>query len=73
MGLFRTDTINTGPQTFSTTIPFPLIPATYHGQPNLSLLYKNPATGLPVYYKEVALIAHPYQKDSTISSTQQII
>lgn len=73
MGLFRTDTIITGPQTFSSALAFPLIPENYHDRPNLSALYKNPETGLPVYYKEVALIAHPYQKDSSISSLQQII
>lgn len=73
MGLFRRDTIITGPQTFNAALAFPLIPATYHGQPNLSSLYKDPATGLPVYFKEVAVLAHPYQKDSTISSRQQII
>lgn len=73
MGLFRTDTIITGPQTFSATLPFPFIPGNYQGQPNLSGLYKNPATGLPVFYKEVGLIAHPYQQDSIITSLQQII
>lgn len=73
MGLFRSDTIITGPQTFNSSLAFPIIPSTYHGQPNLSSLYKDPTTGLPVYYKEVALLAHPYQKDSAIASLEQIV
>ncbi|MGZ8541883.1 MAG: glycosyl hydrolase, partial [Chitinophagaceae bacterium] len=73
MGLFRTDTIITGPQTLSSTLSFPIIPETYQGRPNLSALYKNSATGLPVFYKEVGVIAHPYQEDSVITSLQQII
>jgi hypothetical protein len=73
MGLFRKDTIITGPQTFSGTIPFPLIPETYQGRKNLSAKYRDPQTGLPAFYKEVALIAHPYQKDSSISSLKQIV
>jgi alpha-L-rhamnosidase/Glycosyl hydrolases family 2, sugar binding domain len=73
MGLFRADTIIVGPQTFSSTLEFPLIPEKYHDRPNLSALHKNPKTGLPVFYKEVALIAHPYKKDSSISSLQNII
>ena len=73
MGLFRKDTIVTGPQSFSSTIPFPVIPERYQGRRNLSAKYKDPQTGLPVFYKEVALIAHPYQKDSSISSLQQMV
>lgn len=73
MGLFRKDTILTGPQSFSGTIPFPTIPENYQGRKNLSSKYRNPETGLPVYYKEVALLAHPYQKDSSMSSVQQIV
>jgi hypothetical protein len=73
MGLFRTDTIITGPQIFSAVLTFPVIPENYNKRPNLSALYRNPETGRPVFYKEVALIAHPYQNDSSIASLQQII
>ena len=73
MGLFREDTILTGPQSFEGTIPFPTIPERYQGRKNLSGMYKNPQTGLPMYYKEVALLAHPFQGDSSISSLEQII
>lgn len=73
MGLFRSDTIVNGPQTFSSALPFPVIPSNYQGRPNLSSLYKNPSTGHPVFYKEVATMAHPYQKDSTITALHQII
>src|SRR4030095_16908299 len=73
MGLFRSDTIITGPQTFSSKLSFPLIPEEYQRRRNLSSLHKDPKTGLPVFYKEVAIIAHPYQKDSSISSLQNII
>ena len=73
MGLFRKDTIVKGPQKFSATIPFPMIPENYQGRRNLSSRYKNPLTGLPVFYKEVAVVAHPYRKDSAISSFREIV
>ena len=71
MGLFRKDTIVTGPANFSAAIPFPAIPAMY-GE-GRTLLSFDSVTGLPVYYKEVALLAHPMQQDSVIRSVSQVI
>lgn len=72
MGLFHSDTVIRGPQEFSSVLPFPKIPEKYGGRPNLSSQYQNPQTGLPAYYKEIAVIAHPYQRDSTINSIDKI-
>jgi hypothetical protein len=71
MGLFRKDTIVSGPMDFSATIPFPSIPATYNKQNNILSL--DSLTGLPTYFREVALLAHPVIPDSTISSLNEII
>ncbi len=71
MGLFRRDTIVAGPVNFSAAIPFPAIPSTYHNQQNL--LSIDSKTGLPVYYNEVALLAHPLNADSTIGSLSQVV
>jgi hypothetical protein len=71
MGLFRRDTIVKGPMNFSAAIPFPEIPSTYNNSKTLVQL--NSVTGLPVYYKEVATLAHPIQTDSTIRSLNDVI
>lgn len=71
MGLFRKDTIVKGPVNFSSSIPFPVIPSTYGGRK--TLLSFDPLTGLPTYYKEVALLAHPVNKDSVIHKLNDII
>jgi hypothetical protein len=71
MGLFRSDTIVTGPAVFNATIPFPVI-AEKNGGKN-SLLQLDAATGFPLYYKEVGLIAHPFNADSTINDFKSVI
>ncbi|HZH96620.1 MAG TPA: glycosyl hydrolase, partial [Flavisolibacter sp.] len=71
MGLFRKDTIVTGPGEFNTSLPFPAMIKNSDGKP--SLLQYNPSTGLPAYYREVGLVAHPLNADSTISDTKNII
>ncbi|HTE25891.1 glycosyl hydrolase [Flavitalea sp.] len=71
MGLFRKDTIVNGPINFSSAISFPVIPATYHNQKNL--LSVDPKSGLPTYFKEVALIAHPINSDSALGSLNEVI
>ncbi len=63
MGLFKSDTIVSGPVTFKSSLPFPKIPDQYN---NYKTLVSRNADGLPVYYREVALIAHPIRKDSII-------
>jgi SAM-dependent methyltransferase len=71
MGLFRKDTIINGPLNFSSAISFPVIPATYQNQKNL--LSIDPKSGLPTYFKEVALLAHQINPDSALSSLNQVI
>jgi hypothetical protein len=72
MGLFRKDTIVTGPGVFTASIPFPFIPERKEGA-NKALLQRSATTGLPVYYKEVALIAHPVVADSFVNNTNSVI
>jgi hypothetical protein len=60
MGLFRTDTVVTGPSVFRGVIPYPEYPEVLKGK------------GLP-WYSEVALLAVPDVPDSTIISTSMII
>jgi hypothetical protein len=71
MGLFRTDTIVQGPLHFTGNIPFPKIPDSYGGKPVIQ--NRNAKTGLPVFYKEVALLAHRFESDSAISSMDHIV
>jgi hypothetical protein len=72
MGLFRKDTIVTGPGVFSASIAFPFIPEKKQGS-NKTLLQRDANTELPVYYKEVALIAHPVTGDSLVNNTSSVI
>jgi hypothetical protein len=71
MGLFRKDTIVTGPGEFNASLPFPVMNENRAGK--TSLLQYNPLTGLPIYYKEVALLAHPIKDDSTIPDTKKTV
>jgi hypothetical protein len=64
MGLFRSDTVLTGPIEFNGELPFPNIPSEYGGKKTLVQRDRN---GLPVFYKEVALILHPLTRDSLIN------
>ncbi|MDQ2656725.1 MAG: hypothetical protein M3Y60_04825 [Bacteroidota bacterium] len=71
MGLFRSDTIVQGPARFAAAIPFPHIPAKFGGR-NM-ILHNDPGTGLPVFYREVAVLAHPVNADSSIVATSDIV
>jgi hypothetical protein len=71
MGLFRKDTIVNGPLVFNATIPFPFIAEKNEGRE--MLVQRDAATRLPVFYKEVGILAHPLQPDSSISDTGSII
>ncbi len=66
MGLFRSDTVITGPAVFNGSLPFPHIPGEYG---NRKTLVQRNGDGLPVYYKEVATILHPLKNDSLLRST----
>ena len=61
MGLFRTDTLISGPVRFSGMLPLPQYPE----------VLKN--FGSSPFYREVALLACPYKEDSTLSGPQEII
>ncbi|MEO5980521.1 MAG: glycosyl hydrolase [Chryseolinea sp.] len=72
MGLFKKDTIISGPAEFNGVIPFPFIPERRRGE-NKTLLQRDSVSGLPLYYKEVGLIAHPLNADSSISNATYVI
>jgi hypothetical protein len=71
MGLFRSDTVIEGPRIFFGPISFPQIPKKYGNDE--TLVQFDPATGLPVYYREVAYLAHPVTSDSSIASLKQVV
>ena len=70
MGLFRSDTVVNGPGRFNHALPFPAAPRTY-GRSRV-IPSHNPQTGLPLYYKEVAVLAHPVSADSVIDPDKVI-
>jgi hypothetical protein len=63
MGLFRSDTVILGPTIFKEKLPFPHIPPEYGNRKNL---IKRDASGLPVVYREVALLMHQLSDDSVV-------
>ncbi|MEO6636924.1 MAG: glycosyl hydrolase [Ginsengibacter sp.] len=71
MGLFRKDTIVNGPIVFNAAIPFPIIADKNGGRE--MLIVRDAVTGLPIYYKEVGLIAHPFNADSSIKNVTAVI
>lgn len=71
MGLFTSDTIVSGPATFSASLPFPVVPEKYGREK--ALLQKDVRTGLPTYYKHVAILAYPLNADSTIANPSNIV
>ncbi len=70
MGIFHSDTIVQGPGKFDSRLLFPEIPPVY-GR-DKTILYKD-ENGEPSYYREVAVLAHPWQADSVITQQSQII
>jgi hypothetical protein len=67
MGLFRSDSILTGPLEFKGRLPFPNIPGNYVGH---KTLIEKTVNGLPVYYKEIAVVLHPLTNDSTVNEKE---
>jgi hypothetical protein len=67
MGLFRSDTVLTGPLNFKGRLPFPSIPSSYADH---KTLVERTSDGLPVYYKEIALVLHPLRNDSTVNEKE---
>lgn len=65
MGLYRSDTIVQGPQSFTENLPFPNLPTKYN---NLATLdFKDPVTGLPKFYKDISVLAYPVTEDSVFA------
>ncbi|MEM1134920.1 MAG: glycosyl hydrolase [Bacteroidota bacterium] len=72
MGLFRTEKLIKGQATFNEKLDFPELPKEYRsGRPMIH--YKDEETGLPKFFLEVALLAHPINEDSTINASSEII
>jgi hypothetical protein len=72
MGLFKKDTVVTGPVLFNSAIPFPVV-APGSRDVNYNLVPKNPATGLPVFYKDIASIAYQLNDNGAIGNMKNII
>jgi hypothetical protein len=70
MGLFHSDTILYGPMEFRGTLRFPIIPDNYQGRKTLALRDKD---GLPVSYKEVAILVHPLPSDSILQPKEILL
>lgn len=71
MGLYRADTVIRGPLTFEGTLPFPQRPSRYERRP--VIFHNDPETGLPVFYKDVATVAHPLSTDSLIGQVPVLL
>lgn len=71
MGLFRSDTIVTGPAEFHASIAFPEV--LKKNDEHKSLTQLDATTGLPVFYKEVALLAHPINPDSLLQGGNAVV
>ncbi len=69
-GLFRSSLQVRGPATIKEHLEFPELPETYGRHKNL--IEYDPETGLPVYYREVAVLAWPDPEDETIEDLNDI-
>jgi len=72
MGLFNKDTVVTGPVLFNTAMPFPVV-APGSRDVKYNLVPKNPATGLPIFYKDIATIAYQLNDTGAIAGIEKII
>jgi len=70
MGLFKSKVLIDGPSQLSEALPFPDIPERYDRM-SAMILVKG-ADGLPTYYEDVAVLALPVVKDSTLAPNQAI-
>ncbi|MEM8525111.1 MAG: glycosyl hydrolase [Bacteroidota bacterium] len=67
MGLFRSSVEVAGGEVFNDKIPFPELPEMDDKNRHKTLLDIDAETDLPSYYKEVAVLAIPIRKDSTLA------
>jgi len=70
MGLFRSGVSVKGPSVFKGVLPFPELPERY--DPARKTLIKKDSNGLPTFYREVAVLAVPVAKDSTLTDMSRI-
>jgi len=71
MALFQSSLIVDGPGMFEDVLPFPELPET--DRRGKKLLIEKNADGLPIYYKDVAVLALPYNEDRVIKDTSMVI
>lgn len=72
MGLFKKDTLITGPGIFNAAISFPEIPADTRDA-NYALVPRHIATGLPLYYKNIATLAYKLSDSSVIENITEVV
>ena len=74
VGLFRSDVTVEGPGRFDGRLPFPDLPALYDDDERRpTIIERDPQTGLPTHYQDVAVLAHPLSGDSLLADPGQII
>ena len=73
MGLFTSSVETRGPTTFSGEIPFPELPSMGPKSRHKALIELDPSTGLPSFYRDVALLAIPMKGDSILRDPSAII
>jgi len=71
MALYESSLVVEGPGTFSELLPFPELPDT--DNPGNKLLIEKGEDGLPVYFKEVAVLATPQSKDGETIDASTVI
>lgn len=71
MALYKSETVLKGPRHLSQIIPFPEM--THSGERGKKILIERGPDGLPVYYKDVAVLAYPHTQDKVIKNSSSII
>lgn len=71
MALYEASLLVEGPGKFEETIPFPVVPET-DGRGKKLLIDRDPS-GLPVFYKDVAILATPRSEENEIIEISSII
>jgi hypothetical protein len=70
MGLFRSFKTVAGPGIFDDVLEFPELPDEYNSN---NRWIKRDDNGLPVYYRDIAILAFPIYKDKLIEDTSRIL
>jgi hypothetical protein len=71
MALYETAKLVSGPADIVLDLPFPELPTKNRAGKNVFI--EKDADGLPVYYKDVAVLAVPFSEDKIISDPSQVI